>query len=155
MAALVEERDAAKRSVKDAIHAMKAALEDLRQKTKDATLTSFAEDSSRHTGLSEVRTEWVSQGPRYLSRERTTSCLMAFVSCCRVCRDGAMGFVRRKIMTEQPCSTLYVKFFASNRSCVSLRSVVYTQQLNLSFSSCLSRSFCKAFYRPFLKLRKK
>ena len=55
MATLIEERDAAKQNVRDAIHAMKAALEDLRLKVKDTLLTLFAEDSSRQTGLAEVR----------------------------------------------------------------------------------------------------
>lgn len=54
VATLVEERDAAKQNVRDAIHAMKAALEELRLKVKDTLLTLFAEDSSRHTGLAEV-----------------------------------------------------------------------------------------------------
>eukprot|EP00903_Cladosiphon_okamuranus_P013168 g12281.t1 len=54
VATLVEERDAAKQNVRDAIHAMKAALEELRLKCKDTILTLFAEDSSRHTGLAEL-----------------------------------------------------------------------------------------------------
>lgn len=52
---LTEERDSAKQNVRDAIHAMKAAADDVRQKVKSAILTLLAEDSSRHTGLSEVR----------------------------------------------------------------------------------------------------
>lgn len=55
VATLTEERDSAKQNVRDAIHTMKAAAEDLRLKTKGITLTLFAEDSSRHAGLSEVR----------------------------------------------------------------------------------------------------
>ena len=60
VATLIEERDSAMKNVRDAIHTMKAAAEDLRLKTKDITLTLFAEDSSRHAGLSEVRTAWMS-----------------------------------------------------------------------------------------------
>lgn len=55
VAALIEERDAAKQNVRDAIHGMKAALEELRLKVKDTTIGLLAEDSSRQTGLSEVR----------------------------------------------------------------------------------------------------
>lgn len=54
VATLVEERDAAKQNVRDAIHAMKTALEELRLEIKDSLLTLFAKDSSRHTGLGEV-----------------------------------------------------------------------------------------------------
>lgn len=56
LASLIEERDSAKQNVRDAIHAMKAALDDVRLKVKGTTLTLLAEDSSRHTGLSEVWT---------------------------------------------------------------------------------------------------
>lgn len=55
LATLIEERDSAKQNVRDAIHAVKAAVDDVRQKAKGTTLTLLAEDSSRHTGLSEVR----------------------------------------------------------------------------------------------------
>ena len=54
VATLIEERDSAKQNVRDAIHAMKAALEELRLKVKDTLITLFAEDSSRQTGLAEV-----------------------------------------------------------------------------------------------------
>lgn len=58
VATLIEERNAAKQNVRDAIHAMKAALEELRLKVKDTLLALFAEDSSRHTGLAEVCNHW-------------------------------------------------------------------------------------------------
>lgn len=41
--------------MQDAIEAVEAALEILRRTVKDITLASFAEESSRHTGLSQVR----------------------------------------------------------------------------------------------------
>lgn len=55
LATMMEERDSAKQNVRDAIHAMKAAAEDVRQKVKTTILTLLAEDSSRQSGLSEVR----------------------------------------------------------------------------------------------------
>lgn len=68
VATLIDERDAAKQNVRDAIHAMKAALEELRLKIKGSFLTLFAEDSSRHTGLSEVCKQGVFRISLHLSR---------------------------------------------------------------------------------------
>lgn len=55
LATMLEEKDSAKQNVRDAIHAMKAALDNVRQQVKGLTLILLAEDSSRHTRLSEVQ----------------------------------------------------------------------------------------------------
>lgn len=118
VATLIEERESATQTVRDAIHAVKAALEELRLKVQGTTVTLFSEDSSRQAGLKEVRTAqelsilaaflagaWWREPCLQESHIRSTT--IGLLALCGCARPKCVGYQLRRTLSTSRTISIY------------------------------------------------